>query len=152
MACSRMEMEQAFFQKLDSAKGLLNLAYEHMININSTAAVHIWFLVACQHGEGVIGYDYEGRYCHHKQWWQLCWCWHPALAQQPIHLLYSLSCLLLPPSLPPNHLLPRQKKLKSAITNQLFSCSCVDIGFTAKSIKRSVAQLWDLKLHYFILV
>jgi hypothetical protein len=30
-----MEMEQALFQKLDSAKGLLNLAYQHMINMYS---------------------------------------------------------------------------------------------------------------------
>ncbi len=33
MACTRMEIEQAFFQKVDSAKGLLNLAYEHTINM-----------------------------------------------------------------------------------------------------------------------
>jgi hypothetical protein len=123
-----------------------------MININSTAAVHIWFLVACQHGEGVVGYDYEGRYCHHKQLWQLCWCWHPALAQQPIHLLYSLPWHLLPPSPHPNHLLPRQNKPDKCSHNSAFFLLMCDIGFPAKSIKRRVAQLSDLKLHCFILV
>lgn len=117
--------------------------------------MHVWFLVACQHGEGVVGYYYEGRFCHHKQWWQLWLRWHPALAQQPIHLLYSLLwhlllLLLLP--LPPNHLLPRQNKPDKCNHNSAFFLLMCDIGFPAKSIKRRVAQLSDLKLHYFILV
>jgi hypothetical protein len=53
---------------------------------------------------------------------------------------------------PPTTFFLDKTNLTSAITTQLFSCSCVIIGFPAKSIKRRVAQLSDLKLHYFILV
>jgi hypothetical protein len=46
-----------------------------------------------------------------------------------------------PPPPSPTTFFLDKTNLTSAITTQFFSCSCVNIGFTAKSIKRRVAQL-----------
>ncbi len=98
--------------------------------------MHIWLLVACQHGEGVVGYYYEGRYCRHKQWWQLWLRWHPALAQQPIHLLYSLPWHLLLLPLPPHHLLPRQNKPDKCNHNSAFFLLMCDNWISCKIHKK----------------
>lgn len=137
MACSRMEMEQVFFQKLDSAKGLLNQAYEHMINRYSISIqqqqctfdfLQLVNMVKVPQGiimKGVTATtSSDGNY---------------GCAGILLGLNNQSTCSILCPGtsssspFPPNHLLPRQNKPDSAITTQLFSCSCVILDFLQNS-------------------
>lgn len=136
MACSRMEMEQAFFQKLDSAKGLLNLAYQHMINMYSISIqqqqctfdfLQLVNMVKVSQGiimkGGSATTSSDGNYgCAGILLW--------LNSQSTCSILCSgTSSSSSSSPYPPTTFFLDKTNLTSAITTQLFSCSCVILDF-----------------------